>query len=45
MMENPNLKWMMTGGSPILGNLQQFATKLDDLGDTTILGNFNYWYN
>ena len=20
-MENPNLKWMMTGGSPILGNL------------------------
>ena len=20
-MENPNLKWMMTGGTPILGNL------------------------
>ena len=20
-MENPNLKWMMTGGSPIAGNL------------------------
>ena len=26
-MENPNLKWMMTGGTPILGNLHISAPK------------------
>ena len=28
-MENPNLKWMMTGGTPILGNLQMVNNMVD----------------
>ena len=46
-MENPNLKWMMTGGTPILGNLQMVNNMVDiyiynDI--LSIMRHYDIWY-
>ena len=46
LMENPNLKWMMTGGTPILGNHQIPLEHLASAAQTeteTIFGVFFLW--
>jgi len=44
-MENPNLKWMMTGGTSISGNLHETHPKISWLGDETREAIFSFWYN
>jgi hypothetical protein len=36
-MENPNMKWMITGGTPISGNLQICAL-LDQIKNLRVFG-------
>ena len=42
-MENPNLKWMMTGGTPILGNLQMVNNMVDIYIYNDILSIMRYY--
>ena len=35
VIDNP-LRWMMTGGTPILGNIQIEGSNIKQLGDDTI---------
>jgi hypothetical protein len=36
MMENPNITWMMTGGSPILGNIHIIMNRIADVHDVHV---------